>query len=45
MADLVADAWRFNGLLVVFEATVGVLSVSGGHRTQLGYAGVMARAG
>lgn len=31
----------FIGLLVVFEATVGVLSVSGGRRTQLGYLGVI----
>ncbi|HEU4422276.1 MAG TPA: hypothetical protein VFR67_07005 [Pilimelia sp.] len=47
----VTDAWEsvvvpnpvlFIGLLVVFEATVGVLSLSGGRRTQLGYAGVIA---
>jgi uncharacterized membrane protein len=46
----VTHAWRsvvapnqvlFIGLLVVFEATVGVLSVSGGRRTQLGYVGVI----
>jgi uncharacterized membrane protein len=47
----VTDAWEsvvvpnpvlFIGLLAVFEATVGVLSLSGGRRTQLGYAGVIA---
>jgi hypothetical protein len=32
----------FIGLLVVFEATVGVLALSGGRRTQLAYAGVIA---
>jgi uncharacterized membrane protein len=32
----------FIGLLAVFEATVGVLSLSGGRRTQLGYAAVIA---
>jgi hypothetical protein len=46
----VSHAWRavvapnqmlFIGLLVVFEATVGVLSVSGGRRTRLGYVGVI----
>jgi uncharacterized membrane protein len=46
----VTDAWRavvapnqvlFIGLLVAFEATVGVLILSGGRRTQLGYAGVI----
>lgn len=46
----VTDAWRavvapnqvlFVGLLVVFEATVGVLTLSGGRRTQLGYLGVI----
>jgi len=46
----VTHAWRavvapnqvlFIGLLVVFEAAVGVLSVSGGRRTQLGYLGVI----
>jgi uncharacterized membrane protein len=31
----------FIGLLVVFEATVGVLSISGGRRTRLGYLGVI----
>lgn len=45
------DAWRavvpgnhllLIGLLAVFEATVGVLVMSGGRRTQLGYAGVLA---
>jgi hypothetical protein len=47
----VTDAWEsvvvpnavpFIGLLVVFEATVGVLALSGGRRTQIGYAGVIA---
>jgi len=47
----VTDAWRavvppnqalLIGLLAVFEATVGVLILSGGRRTQLGYAGVIA---
>jgi hypothetical protein len=47
----VTDAWEsvvvqnhvlFIGLLVLFEATVGVLSLSGGRNTQLGYAGVIA---
>jgi hypothetical protein len=47
----VTDAWRavvpqndvwLIGLLAVFEATVGVLALSGGRRTQLGYAGVLA---
>jgi hypothetical protein len=47
----VTEAWEsvvvsnhvlFIGLLAVFEATVGVLSLSGGRRTQLGYAGVIA---
>jgi alcohol dehydrogenase len=33
----------FIGLLVVFEATVGVLSVSGGRRTRLGYVGMRHR--
>ncbi len=32
----------FIGLLAVFEAIVGVLVVSGGRRTQLGYMGVIA---
>ena len=45
------DAWRavvpdntgaLIGLLTVFEATVGVLILSGGRRVQLGYAGVIA---
>ena len=47
----VTDAWRavvapnqvvFIGLLVVFEATVGVLALSGGRKTQVGYMGVIA---
>lgn len=47
----VTDAWRalvppnqdlLIGLLALFEATVGVLILSGGRRTQLGYAGVIA---
>jgi hypothetical protein len=47
----VTDAWRavvaqnpvlFIGLLAAFEATVGVLAISGGRRTRLGYAGVIA---
>ena len=47
----VTDAWRavvapnqvlFIGLLVLFEATVGVLTVSGGRRTRLGLVGVIA---
>ncbi len=47
----VTNAWRavvpgnhllLIGLLAVFEATVGVLVMSGGRRTQLGYAGVLA---
>jgi len=46
----VTHAWRavvapnqllFIGLLVVFEAAVGVLVLSGGRRTQLGYLGVI----
>ena len=32
----------FIGLLLVFEATVGVLVISGGRRTQVGYVGVIA---
>ncbi len=44
------DAWRavvapnevlWISLLVAFEATVGALILSGGPRTQLGYAGVI----
>ena len=44
------DAWRavvapkvvpWISLLVVFEATVGALILSGGRRTQLGYVGVI----
>jgi hypothetical protein len=47
----VTDAWRaivapnqllFIGMLTVFEAAVGALVLSGGRRTQLGYAGVIA---
>lgn len=47
----VTDSWRavvapnevlFIGLLVVFEATVGVLALCGGRKTQLSYAGVIA---
>jgi hypothetical protein len=47
----VTEAWRavvppnqdlLIGLLALFEATVGVLILSGGRRTQLGYAGVIA---
>ncbi len=46
----VSDTWRavvapnqflFIGLLVVFEATIGVLILSGGRRPQLGYLGVI----
>ena len=46
----VTDAWRavvapnvvpWIGLLVVFEATVGALILSGGRRTRLGYVGVI----
>jgi uncharacterized membrane protein len=46
----VTDAWRavvgpnqilFIGLLVVFEASVGVLALLGGRWTQLGYLGVI----
>ena len=46
----VTDTWRavvpqnqllLIGLLAVFEATVGVLALRGGRRTQLGYAGVL----
>jgi hypothetical protein len=47
----VASAWEavvpanhvlLIGLLIVFEATVGVLILSGGPRTQLGYLGAIA---
>lgn len=47
----VTDAWRavvapnqllFIGLLIVFEAAVGLLAVSGGRKTQVGYLGVIA---
>lgn len=47
----VTDSWRavvapnqlfFIGLLIVFEATVGLLVLSGGRRTQLGYVGIIA---
>jgi hypothetical protein len=46
----VTHAWRavvgpnqslFIGLLIVFEATVGVLVLTGGRRTRLGYLGVI----
>jgi hypothetical protein len=49
--DWVTRSWRavvapnvvlFIGLLIVFEAAVGVLVLSGGRRTQLGYLGVIA---
>ena len=49
--EWVTDAWRavvapnqvlFIGLLAVFEAAVGVLAISGGRWTQLGYVGVIA---
>lgn len=49
--EWVTDAWRavvapnhvlFIGLLAVFEAAVGVLAISGGRWTQLGYVGVVA---
>jgi len=45
------DAWRavvapnqvyFIGLLILFEATVGLLTISGGRRTQAGLIGVIA---
>jgi hypothetical protein len=32
----------FIGLLAVFEATAGVLTISGGRKTQLGYLAVIA---
>jgi hypothetical protein len=47
----VTDTWRsvvgpnqllFIGLLAGFEAAVGILTILGGRRTQLGYAGVIA---
>jgi hypothetical protein len=47
----VTDAWRsivapnqalFIGLLIAFEAIVGLLVLSGGRRTQLGYVAVIA---
>jgi len=47
----VTDTWRavvgpnhvlWIGLLVLFEATMGVLVMSGGRRTQVGYVGVIA---
>ena len=47
----VSDSWRavvapnqlfFIGLLIVFEATVGLLAISGGRRTQLGYLSIIA---
>jgi hypothetical protein len=48
--DWVTDTWRsvvgpnvglYIGLLIVFETAVGVLAVTGGRRTQVGYAGVI----
>jgi uncharacterized RDD family membrane protein YckC len=39
-AAILAAFWI--GLLIVFEAAVGVLVLSGGRRTQLGYAAVLA---
>jgi hypothetical protein len=48
--DWVTDTWRsvvgpnaglYIGLLIAFETTVGVLAVTGGRRTQVGYAGVI----
>jgi uncharacterized membrane protein len=41
-AVVVPNAVLFIGLLAVFEAAVGVLAVSGGRWTRLGYAGVIA---
>ena len=41
-AIVVPDHILFIGLLVVFEATAGVLAISGGRRTQLGYLAVIA---
>jgi hypothetical protein len=47
----VTDSWRtvvgpnqllFIGLLIAFEATIGLLVFSGGRRTQLGYYGIIA---
>jgi hypothetical protein len=49
--DWVTRSWRavvapnvvlFIGLLIVFEATLGVLVLRGGRQTQLGYLGVIA---
>lgn len=39
---LVPNHLLLIGLLALFEATVGVLALSGGRRTQLGYVGVIA---
>ncbi|MFC5139815.1 hypothetical protein ACFPK1_16360 [Actinomycetospora rhizophila] len=39
---VVPDAVVFIGLLALFEAVVGVLAISGGRATQIGYAGVIA---
>jgi hypothetical protein len=41
-AIVVPDHVLFIGLLAVFEATAGVLAISGGRRTQLGYLAVIA---
>ena len=39
---VVPDHVLFIGLLAAFEATAGVLAISGGRRTQLGYLAVIA---
>jgi hypothetical protein len=41
-AIVVPDQILFIGLLAVFEATAGVLAISGGRRTQVGYLAVIA---
>ena len=41
-AVVVPDHVLFIGLLALFEATAGVLAISGGRRTQLGYLAVIA---
>jgi hypothetical protein len=41
-AVVVPDHVLFIGLLAVFEVTAGVLAISGGRRTQLGYLAVIA---
>jgi len=41
-AVVVPNQVLFIGLLVAFEATAGVLAISGGRRTQLGYLAVIA---